>query len=234
MTKDQAGEPSSLEIVGLAVFPGVGRAIFDSTDLDEGAVVRAPLLADTTIAGGRYTTYFVRYRDGVDGAVANERLRDAFRDIDPDCQFALCVVTDQKPVGIRNYDRVRSTPLVLAGVLAFLAVATLATSVRRRRRDFAVLESLGFVRRHVAATTAWQATTVAVAALLLGLPLGVAGGRALWSLFSTGIGVSVPPRTPVLAVLVAIPATIAVANAVAFIPGRFAARTNAARVLRSE
>ncbi len=237
-TTDQSGEPLPLRVVGLAVFPGVGRGIFDSTDLDEGAAVRARVVEDPTITDGPYTSYFVRYGDGVDELEAGERLRAAFLPLDADCQFDLCVVTDQTPAGIHNYERVRSTPLVLAAVLALLAVATLAitlaTSVRRRRRDFAVLESLGFVRRQVAATTAWQATTVALVALVLGLPLGVAGGRALWTLFSDDIGVSVPAVTPTLFLVLVAPVTIVLANVIAFIPGRLAARTNAARVLRSE
>lgn len=239
-TTDQTGQPVTLEVVGVAVFPGMGRAIFDSTDLDTGAAVRNALLTDGTTSSPLHSTYLVRYRDGVDPAAAGERLRTQFLDlgINSDCQFSLCIVTDYTPAGIRNYDRVRSTPLVLSGVLALLAVATLAitlaTSVRRRRRDFAVLESLGFVRRQVAATTAWQATTVALVALVLGLPLGVAGGRALWTLFSDDIGVSVPAVTPTLFLVLVAPVTIVLANVIAFIPGRLAARTNAARVLRSE
>ncbi|MCE9622770.1 MAG: FtsX-like permease family protein [Actinomycetia bacterium] len=236
-TQDLSGTKTTLEVVGIAVFPGVGRAIFDSTDLDEGAAVMPVLLEDPFLNGGRYTTYFVRYRAGTDQQVANERLRGAFLPIDSDCQFLFCVVTDQKPGGIRNYEEVRSTPLVLAGVLALLAVATLATtlatSVRRRRRDFAVLQSLGFVRRQVAATTAWQATTVALVALLIGLPLGILGGRTLWTRFSDSIGVSVTPQVPIIAILVAIPVTILLSIAIAFLPGRFAARTNAAQTLRT-
>jgi uncharacterized membrane protein len=236
-TTDQAGRPITLEVVGLAVFPGVGRAIFDSTDLDEGATVMAALLEDPSISSGLYTTYFVRYRDGIDQVAANERLRVAFLAVDTDCQFALCVVTDQKPGGVRNYEEVRSTPLVLAGVLTILAVATLATtlatSVRRRRRDFAVLQSLGFVRRQVAATTAWQATTVALVALVVGMPLGILGGRTLWNRFSESIGVSVSPSMPTVAIIVAVPVTILLAIAIAFLPGRFAARTNPAEALRA-
>ena len=56
---------------------------------------------------------------------------------------------------------------------------TLITSVQRRRHDLAVLKTLGFVRGQVAATIAWQATTFAVVALCLGLPLGVAAGTVL-------------------------------------------------------
>ena len=237
ISTDQTGAAITLEVVGIAVFPGVGRAIFDSTDLDEGATVMAALLEDLTVSGGRYTTYFVRYREGVDQVAANERLRVAFLSLDLDCHFALCVVTDQKPGGIRNYEEVRSTPLLLASVLAILAVATLATtlatSVRRRRRDFAVLQSLGFVRRQVAATTAWQATTVALVALLVGVPLGVLGGRALWTRFSQSIGVAVSPEVPTLAIVTAVPFTVLLAIGIAFLPGRFAARTNAAQELRT-
>ncbi|MEQ1874767.1 MAG: ABC transporter permease [Ilumatobacteraceae bacterium] len=238
VTSDQTGAPLTLEIVGLAVFPGVGRAIFDSTDLDDGATVMAEVLEDPVVTAAKYTTYFVRYHDGVDETAANERLRLAFSEIESDCQFAaLCIVTDQKPGGIRNYEEVRSTPLVLAGVLAVLALATLATtlatSVRRRRRDFAVLQSLGFARRQVAVTTAWQATTVAIVALLFGVPLGVIGGRALWTRFSESIGVSVPAIVPTPAIVVLIPSTILLAIAIAFVPGRFAARTNPAQALRA-
>ena len=57
---------------------------------------------------------------------------------------------DQQPGDIRNYAAVRDTPLVLAAALAVLAVGTLAhvllTGVRRRRRDLAVLKTLGCTR----------------------------------------------------------------------------------------
>src|SRR5512132_3144824 len=58
--------------------------------------------------------------------------------------------------------------MVILGTMAH----TLITSVQRRRRDLAVLKTLGFVRGQVAATIAWQATTFAVVALCLGLPFG--------------------------------------------------------------
>jgi predicted lysophospholipase L1 biosynthesis ABC-type transport system permease subunit len=54
---------------------------------------------------------------------------------------------------------------------------TLTIFVRRRRRDLAILKILGFRRRQVAGAVAWQATSCTMAALALGLPLGVAAGR---------------------------------------------------------
>jgi ABC-type lipoprotein release transport system permease subunit len=67
---------------------------------------------------------------------------------------------------------------------------TLVTSVRRRRRDLAMLKTLGFVRGRVVAAMVWQATTFAVVALAVGRPLGLAAGRWAWELTAAP-----PPRS---------------------------------------
>jgi len=129
-------------------------------------------------------------------------------------------------------------PLVLSGLLALAAVGTLVhvlvTSIRRRRRDLAVLKTLGFVRRQVSATVAWQASTLAGIALLIGLPLGVAVGRWAWTLFANQIGVLPVPIVDLPPLLLAIPVTLLLANLIALLPGRFAAATRPAAVFRSE
>jgi hypothetical protein len=73
-----------------------------------------------------------------------------------------------------------------------------------------------------------------VMALLLGLPLGIAAGRWTWVLVAHGLESPAGPVTPTVALLLAVPATLAVVNAVAALPGRSAARTRPAVVLRSE
>jgi predicted lysophospholipase L1 biosynthesis ABC-type transport system permease subunit len=90
------------------------------------------------------------------------------------------------------------------------ASALVRPSVRRRRRDLAVLKTLGFVRGQVSAAVAWQATTVALVALAVGLPLGVALGRWSWSLLIDRIGLGAEPVTPWPALLAAATATILV------------------------
>ncbi len=224
-------------VVGLAVLPGLGAGIFSTTDLGEGAVVPAADLADET-AGELYTSYLIDLDPSADRQDAEQTLLAGIAAIDPNCVQPACLFEDLKPPGIKNYASMRSTPLLLAGVLAVLAVITLAinlvTSVRRRRRDFAVLRSVGYLRRQVAAVCAWQAATVAVAALVVGLPLGVVAGRQLWVVFADGAGASVPPDTPVLAVLLAVPVTVLVAVLISLWPGRAASRVQAAQVLRSE
>jgi ABC-type lipoprotein release transport system permease subunit len=139
---------------------------------------------------------------------------------------------------VRNLQRVGGLPGLLAGLVALLALAvmthTLVTSVRRRRRDLAVLKTIGFVRGQVAAAIAWQATTFALVALCLGVPLGVAAGRWAWQLTAAVLGVSSAPVVPLAAVLAITAATVGAANLVAAVPGRAASRLRPATALRSE
>ena len=63
------------------------------------------------------------------------------------------------------------------------------TAIGRRRRDLAVLKTMGFVRRQVTITVAWQATAMVAIALLVGMPIGVALGRWAWTLLAGQLGV---------------------------------------------
>jgi len=132
----------------------------------------------------------------------------------------------------------RDTPLVLGAVLALLAVGTLAhvllTGVRRRRRDLAVLKTLGLLRPQLLRLVAWQATALAGAALLAGLPLGLLAGRWAWQVFAGSAGVGSQADVPVALVLLVVPVTLILANLLAAVPGWTAARIRPALILRSE
>ena len=97
----------------------------------------------------------------------------------------------QRPAEIVNYKSMGTMPAVLSGGLAAGAVAglglTLVASVRRRRRDFALLKTLGFTRRQLAGAVAWQSTVIALVGLIIGVPLGIAGGRWLWLAFARAV-----------------------------------------------
>jgi predicted lysophospholipase L1 biosynthesis ABC-type transport system permease subunit len=148
------------------------------------------------------------------------------------------VELSQRPNGVTNYARIDGTPEVLAALLAALGVAVfgqlVVISSRRRRHDFAILKALGLLRRQVSEVTAWQVSTLGALALLVGLPLGVAGGRWSWQLFGNGLGIPADASVPVTLVLLMVPAVILIANAVALWPGRSAARVSPAQVLRTE
>ncbi len=152
-------------------------------------------------------------------------------------QFPGAVLPAVAPPEVRELQGVNGLPLVLACALTLLAAGTIAhtlvTSVRRRRRDLAVLQALGFVSRQVRATVAWQATAIAATGLVIGLPLGVAAGRWAWTLLARGFAIEPVPVISAL-VLLSVPAVLLMANLVAAVPARAAARTRPAVVLRAE
>jgi len=222
-----------VHIVGRAVFPFFGRGAFSPTGLGEGAAWQ-----DAGTDGTGFNFFTVRFRPGFGHAAEVRRLhREVQADICPGdqvCGFS----TAQRPADITNYARIRATPLVLAAVLGLLAVATvthlLVTSTRRRRRDLAVLKTLGFVRRQVSAAVAWQATLVVGLALLLGIPLGVAAGRSVWVVFAAHLGIAKDTSLALVPLLLAVPLALAIANALAAGPGVVAGRLRPAVVLRAE
>jgi putative ABC transport system permease protein len=144
----------------------------------------------------------------------------------------------QRPAEIVNYKSMGAMPAVLAAALAAAAVAalglTLAASVRRRRRDFALLKTLGFTHRQLAGAVAWQSTAVAVIGLAIGVPLGIAAGRLLWLAFARQLSAIPDPVVPASSIVLAAVTALALANMVAAIPGRQAARTPPAVLLRAE
>ena len=152
-------------------------------------------------------------------------------------QQTTCVVASQKPDGIEYYQRINATPLVLAGLLAVLGLGVLAQfifqSARARRRDFAVLRTLGLQRRQL--TRAGLADLDADRARRADRAARRGGGRAL------GLGVvrrrpRVPPGTniPVGTGLLLIPAALLAANLVALWPARRSLRIRPAQLLRAE
>ena len=111
-----------------------------------------------------------------------------------------------------------------------------ATSVLQgyERRDFATLKTLGFTRGQLAAAVAWQSTVVAAVGLVSGVPLGIAAGRWLWLAFARELSAVPDPVIPAASIALAAVAALVLANLVAALPGRAAARTPAAVVLRTE
>src|SRR5205814_5871453 len=148
------------------------------------------------------------------------------------------ITAAERPASVVSLAAIAGLPVALSGLLALIAAGTLAhtlaSSTRRRRRDLAIFRTLGFLRRQVRQAVAWQATTIAAIALLIGLPIGVAAGRWAWRVFAAQLGVLPEPAVPLTTILIAIPAALALANLIAAAPGRAAARTQSATVLRTE
>jgi hypothetical protein len=142
------------------------------------------------------------------------------------------------PADVVSFGHVQNLPLILGVILGVVASATLAhttmSSVRRRRRDLAILKTLGFERRQLRAAVAWQATALAVVATLVALPAGIALGRWTWRLLADQVSV-VPEAIVPVGVTAGIAAgSLILANLIAAVPGRAAARLQPAAVLRTE
>jgi hypothetical protein len=151
---------------------------------------------------------------------------------------AIVVQGVQRPAEIADYKTIGLTPAILVAGLVLGAIAalalTLVASVRQRRRELALLKTMGFVRRQLAAAVAWQATTAAVVGIVVGIPLGIVVGRWLWELFAREINAVPYPTVSAPSVVLVALGTVVLANLVATLPARSAARTPTANMLRAE
>jgi hypothetical protein len=221
-----------LRIVGASVTPPF---FFTQFSANYSGVVSEDFVDSFHIPGVRPggDTFFVRFRPGISADSGTAALRAAL----PGSAGSF-ILQRASTSDLANLNHIASLPNILAGLLALVAAGTLAhtliSSVRRRRRDLAVLRALGFVRRQVAMTVAWQATTIAIISLAIGLPLGAILGRLAWRFFVNQLGYVPVTIVPLIGILLAIPAALALANIIASIPARAAARTQPAVVLRAE
>jgi hypothetical protein len=227
-----AGTHRELRVVGIPVFPdfgfgpGLGQGAGTSMD-----IVRA-FYPDATL-----NLVAARFAPGADQRVAIDRMNAQLATVNPDI---LITPIDPESLGdsLNHTRRSRMLPLAMALLLAMIAFATLVhvlvTSVRRRRRDLAILRTIGFQRRQIATTIAWQATTIAAISSLVGVPLGFLVGRLGWSMFADQLGVVSAPAGAWSSAVVIVPTVLVIANLVAIGPAMFARRTQPAQVLRSE
>ena len=224
----------SAKVVGLGLFPSDVHAQFD-----EGAWVSpkrwSGLAAQNYNPSDNVTVAMlvaVRFSDRANLDTQIGALATAFG---PTVEFVEPV---EQPLELANLHNVRTLPTVLAIFLAVLgAVAVghaLFSSVYRRRRDFAVLQSLGVTRGGVRAMIAAQATVVGAAGLLIGVPIGLIAGRAGWQAITDRVPLTFRSPLTAIAVIVVVPVALIAANVLAIIPARRASKAKPALVLRSE
>ena len=247
--------PRPFVIVGTAIFPAVGPPLSQHTSMGIGAIISQGIepAAMNKFLSQPYPTLngdkmiFVRLRKGVSSAAGKASLEKIVA-IDNKALASLpngagggdqvTLLGVQYPAEIENYRSIGATPTVLALALAAGAVVSLAfmlsASVRKRRRDLAMLRALGFTGRQLRTVVVWQASVNGLAGVVAGVPIGILLGRWLWTLFARHIDAVPEPTVPVLSVVIVALATMVLANAVAAFPGRSAAHTSTARVLRGE
>jgi len=247
--------PTRETIVGTSTLPAIGEPQSLHTSMGTGALIQASVAPPAMQRALTYqnatldgpTAALVQLKKGVSpsaGLASLQRIAQAgtraFEEL-PSSLYtgqSVYVLPVQYPAEIENYRSVGATPALLAAGLAAGAVIalglTLMASVRRRRRDLALLKTLGLTRRQLASCVSWQASAVIVAGIVAGIPAGVIVGRWLWILFAEQIYAVPSASVPVLSLCYVVLGALVLANLVAAFPGRRASRTPAALVLRAE
>jgi hypothetical protein len=222
-----------LAVVGTGVFNGV----VDVPVLNIGAAVLSQSLAEVSDPQNDDGFDTVLVRAGSEAQLAELIAGVAEAEGLSDAEAALGL-TPQPPDELDRLAEVRSLPWVLAGFLGLLAVlattALLVNSVRRQRRDLAVLRTQGLDALGVHQIVAWQAVAVSVLGLLIGLPLGIIIGRLVWTAVASDIGVIVSTSIPWQALAATVLVVLLVDVGTSFVPARRAARSRPADTLRSE
>jgi ABC-type lipoprotein release transport system permease subunit len=225
-------KPVRMRVVGTAILPPDPYAV---TGAGEGVAVTVAGLRrmdPQTAAQRADLPYLVRFAPGVRRDAGLAAVSNDAQGLDP------FIVGIERPASVTSLARISEVPLLLSGSLVLLAAASFAhvlfSSTRRRRRELAVLQALGFVRAQLRRAIAWQATTLAAGALLIGLPVGVLGGRLAWQVSAQQLGVLPEPVVPLTALLAVVPSTLALAILISAVPGHAAARTKPGAALRDE
>ena len=184
-----------LKIVGTATLPAIGNSLSLHTSMGVGAVLPISIeppafqkfLHSKYESLNGYSTDFVRLRSGAPRILALASLRKIAR-----LGQKLIAATPNGggssdyvqsvlyPAEIENYRSNGVLPDLLALALAIGAVVALGlalvASVHRRRRDLALLRTLGFTGRQLLSAVAWQASVAGVIGAIFGIPSALSSG----------------------------------------------------------
>ena len=218
--------PAQLHVVGFTVLPSLGI----NTGVGNGAVL--------TMDGLRAIV-----PSAIENAAGVVLTKPARRDFAA-TQAHLATLTGDpgslgtRPAAIQNAARLRGVPVALVSLLAALGlvalVYTAAGAVRDRRHDLGILRALGADRRHISRVVRWQATVSAAVPVLLGIPLGLVGGRLVFRAFAEHIGAVPTPSIPTVAIAIGAAGFVVFANVAALAASSATRRLPAGAALRTE
>jgi hypothetical protein len=205
----------------------VGRVLFPASQVE--AFADGVLLTRSgmeQLGAGQGASLLGRWAPHSDRDVVEARLRAS----------GVALVAPRRPPQIANLEEVTPVVRLLAGFLGLLvAIAlahTVASTLRRRGHDLALLRVLGFERMQVRAAVSWHVTVLIGLGSMIGIPLGLVLGRSVWARLADDLHVARDPSVPATVAFVPLLlATIGLAVALA-VAGR-ALRRRPAAVLRA-
>lgn len=215
LTVQAAGGPVTLTLVGRHVEPDDdGRVlIFPAASLPE------PLDPSAVIA---------TFTPQADQAAAADRLERA--------TGAAAELPEEEVRG----ERADVRPILLGSSLLLVAIglvnllATLLLVTRERARDFAIFKAVGLTPRGVLGVVNAGGAALGAIAIVVGIPLGLLIFRGVMVGMNPSEGTDVIGTPGPFALALTIPFVLAVTALASSLPGRKAARTPAATVLRAE
>jgi len=194
--------------------------------------------SDQIVGGFKFHFLDITLDDGADVAAMSKRIDT---EVGPaiGMEGATDIATPRVPPGrIKELTQLERLPLYLAAFLGILAVTAVghavATAVRRRRRDLAVLRSIGLTRWQSRSIALWQAVVLALVGVVFGVPLGMALGRSLWRSVADSTPVLHVTPLALLALILIAPIAVALAMLLAAWPSQRVASMRVGQVLRTE
>lgn len=219
-------------VTGIVVLPAIGAFLSDRAGLGTGILLSAPFFHAVvteaeTAAGVPAGTFYdtiggfvaIDLRDGVDAAQFVTEMGDDVLNWDAFRREPTVHTDPVRPAQIADLASVKAAPLVLTGLIGLTIiiglVASLGRAIRVRRRELAVMQALGCRGSQLDATVIWQALTVVVIGLVVGVPLGTIAGSAIWRRFASDLGIIPAATLPWAWIALAIGTTIVASIAAA-------------------
>lgn len=222
-------------VTGIVVLPSIGPMQADAATPGRGVLLPDDAF-DTEFVAPLVSFVGIDAADGVDvGALRDDLVDDfwswEFYDI------PRTLPDPVRPPEITNAGSIRVVPL-LVGALVGTAivvgfVAVMAFAARERRRDLALLRTLGFTDRQLRRSLRIQSVVTAVFTCCVGTVAGIVVGRFAWRRFATELGVVPDPSAPMLALGAVLIGAALVGLVAAVFPGVYAARLRVAIALRA-
>ncbi len=236
-------------VTGIVVLPPVGSLYADRAGLGLGILMPAPFYKSVVAAGeasagveaGTFSNNIgsfvaIDLRDGADPAQFIQSIAADLEGWDAGATEPLAYSRPVRPAQIADVAAMRSAPdLIVAAIGAAMSIALIASldrAARNRRREMAVLRALGCTPKQVRATLRWQALTIVLVGLAIGVPIGLIAARQLWREFASGLGIVSTSDVPVVTVAVIVAGSVLLALVAAVSPARKVASVVPAAALR--
>ncbi|MSO87550.1 MAG: ABC transporter permease [Acidimicrobiia bacterium] len=148
------------------------------------------------------------------------------------------LITPFRVARVRNLEQVGMLPFLLAAFAASVGLLAVGhglwVSINARRRDLAVLATLGFRPQDIRTMLLWQATFIAIVGTLLGVTVGIILGTNAWSAVASSTAVIDQAVVPGVALVLIVGGTFLGCNLIALVAARGTRRTGTAQALQGE